>query len=83
MATATALAIPGLNIVVAGAMVSILAGLGAGATTGGLVGALVGSGIHDDEAEIIEEEIGKGGYLIAVHYEKPNQETQIREILSQ
>jgi hypothetical protein len=81
LATATAIAIPGLNIVVAGALVSGLAGLGAGAATGGLLGALVGSGIPEHEAKLHEDQVKDGAILLAVHPKTEEQEETVRDIL--
>jgi predicted phage tail protein len=80
LATATAIAIPGLNIVVAGTAVSALAGLGAGATAGGFIGALAGAGIPEHEAKIYENEIKNGSVLVAVKPENGEQKDQIKDI---
>ena len=60
-AVGTSLAIPALGIVVAGSIAAALAGAGAGAAAGAVVGALVGWGIPDDKAQMLEDEIKKGG----------------------
>ena len=80
MSTATAMAIPGLNIVVAGALVSGLAGLGAGALAGGIVGALVGAGIPEHEAKIYENELKNGSILLAVEAKDNDQKKVIKEL---
>lgn len=80
LSTATALAIPGLNIIVAGSIVSVLAGLGAGATAGGFVGALVGAGIPEHEAKIYEDEIKNGSVLISVEPKNDDQRESIKNI---
>ena len=82
LSTATAMAIPGLNIVVAGAFVSTLAGIGAGATAGGLVGGLVGLGVPEHEAKIYEDEIKDGKILLAVQAENDDQKDQIENIFN-
>jgi uncharacterized membrane protein len=64
--SAGALLIPGLNLIVSGALIGGLAGLGAGAATGSLVGALVGLGIPEHEAKLYEDTVRKGAILIAV-----------------
>jgi hypothetical protein len=61
-----ALLVPGLNLVVSGALVGGLAGLGAGSVTGGLVGALVGLGVPEHEAKLYEDTVRKGAILIGV-----------------
>lgn len=66
LASAGTLLVPGLNLVVSGALVGSLVGLGVGATTGGLVGALVGLGIPEHEAMLFEDAVRKGAILMAV-----------------
>lgn len=80
LSTATALAIPGINVVVAGGIVSALAGLGAGATAGGLVGAMVGAGIPEHEAKIYEDEIKNGAILVVVDPKDDDQQNVIKDI---
>ncbi len=65
--SASVLVIPGLNLVVTGALASSLAGLGAGAMMGGLLGGLIGAGIPEHEARFYEEEVRKGNVLVAVN----------------
>lgn len=81
MATATAVAIPGLNIVIAGAAMSSLAGLGAGAAAGGLIGALAGAGIPEHEAKIYEDELKEGSILLAIEAEDNDQKDQVKKVL--
>jgi len=69
LATAGLLLIPGLNLVVTGALIGGLVGLGSGAITGGLIGALVGFGVPEQEARLYEEAVRKGAVLIAVEAE--------------
>lgn len=82
IAGAGALAIPGLNVVVAGTLVSALAGLGAGAATGGLIGGLIGAGIPEHEAKLYEDEIKNGAILVAVEPSSDSQREQVKNILS-
>ncbi len=81
LATAGTLVIPGLNIVVGGALVGALAGLGTGAMAGGLLGGLVGAGIPEHEATIYENEIKNGAVLIAVAAKDSDQAEQLRDLL--
>ena len=81
--SAGAIAIPGLNLVVSGALVSAIAGLGAGATTGGLIGALVGAGIPEHEAKVYEDEIKNGAILISVEAKNSEQKDLIKQALEQ
>ena len=62
----TAVAIPGLGLVVAGPIAAALAGAGAGATTGGLIGLLVGTGIPEHRAKVYETGVRGGGILLGI-----------------
>lgn len=66
LAGAGTLTIPGLNLVVTGAVVSGLAGAGIGAGAGGLVGGLVGLGVPEHEAKLYEVKLNDGHILLAV-----------------
>jgi len=66
LASAGTLVIPGLNLVVGGALIGALAGLGVGGVTGGLIGSLVGLGVPEHEAKVYEEKIRGGAILLAV-----------------
>lgn len=81
LSTASAMAIPGINVVIVGGLVSALAGLGAGAITGGLVGGLIGAGIPEHEAKIYENEIKDGAILVAIKAENDAQKKRIKDIL--
>ena len=81
LASAGTLFIPGLNIVVSGALVGALAGLGAGGATGGLIGGLVGLGIPEHEAKLYEDAIRKGAILIAVEADDDMRAERVKEIL--
>ena len=76
-----ALVFPGLNLVVAGYLISGLAGLGAGAATGGVIGALVGAGIPEHEAKVYEKELSKDNILIAVRTETSEEADKVERIL--
>ncbi|MEZ0260847.1 MAG: general stress protein [Alphaproteobacteria bacterium] len=81
LGSAGTLVVPGLNLVVAGALVGALAGLGAGAAAGGLVGALVGLGIPENEAKLYENNIQKGSILMAVHASDSARADKVKDIL--
>jgi uncharacterized protein YjbJ (UPF0337 family) len=66
-AAGTALALPGLGLIVAGPLAAALAGAGAGGATGGLIGALIGSGIPEDRAREYEQGIREGGIVLGTH----------------
>lgn len=63
---ATALAIPGIGVVVAGPLAAILGGAGIGAVGGGIAGALAGLGVSDDDAERYRERYEAGDILVVV-----------------
>lgn len=81
LASAGTLLIPGLNLVVSGALIGSLAGLGAGAVTGGLIGALVGLGIPEHEAKLYEDAVRKGAILIAVNAKDDISAERVKDIL--
>lgn len=54
-------------LVVAGPIVSTLAGLGVGGAVGGIAGALIGLGIPEYEAKRYEKFVVGGGILLSVH----------------
>ena len=58
-----------------------LGGGAAGATAGGIVGGLVGLGIPESEAKAYEDQIKKGGYLVAVHVGDSEKGNAIRDIM--
>ena len=81
LASAGTLLIPGLNLVVSGAVIGGLAGLGAGAVAGGLIGSLVGLGIPEHEAKLYEDAVRKGGILLAVRSSDDASTDRIKNIL--
>jgi hypothetical protein len=66
-AIGTTLAIPGLNLLVAGPIAAALAGAGAGGLTGGLIGALVGHGVDKEHAEHYDRGVREGGIVMGVN----------------
>ena len=81
LAIAGTLVIPGLNVVVTGALVGSLAGLATGAVAGGVVGGLIGAGIPEYEAKIYEKEIRSGSILLAVEVSDSAQKDSVKKIL--
>lgn len=81
LASAGTLLIPGLNLVVSGALIGGLVGLGAGAATGGLIGSLVGLGIPEYEAKLYEAAVRKGAILIAVESRDEDTTDRVKGIL--
>ncbi|MGH7549578.1 MAG: hypothetical protein ACREMD_00160 [Gemmatimonadota bacterium] len=69
VALGTAIAIPGLGLVVAGPLLFGLAGAGAGGLTGGLIGGLVGAGMTKERATVYKTAIEEGGVVLAVEPE--------------
>lgn len=78
-AVGTAIALPGLGLVIAGPIVAALAGAGAGGATGGLIGALVGYGIPEKTA--LEYEMGLKDGGIALGF-RPRNATEAGEVVS-
>jgi hypothetical protein len=66
LAIGTAVAVPGLGLVIAGPLVAGLAGTGAGAFTGGVIGGLIGLGIPESNAHAYEEALKSGGVVFGV-----------------
>ena len=64
IAGASAVAIPGLGLLVAGPIAGAIAGAGAGGATGSLVGALIGVGIPETRAAEYERGLKEGGIVI-------------------
>lgn len=83
VASAGVIVIPGVNLVVTGALVGGLAGLATGATAGGLLGGLIGAGIPEHEAKLYEKDIHKGHVLLAVHPENDEQHDKAKEIFEE
>lgn len=81
LGVATAIAIPGLNLVVSGALVSAVAGFGTGAATGGLIGALIGAGIPEHEAKVYEDSVKQGAILLSVHVKDNDQKDKVKTVL--
>ncbi len=65
-ATGTAIAFPGIGLVVAGPIAAALAGAGAGGATGGLIGAIMGAGIPERHAKFYHAGLLDGGIVIGV-----------------
>ena len=78
-AAGTAVALPGLGLVLAGPLAAGLAGAGAGGLTGGLIGALVGAGIPKERAQVYEDSIKNGGIVIGVTPRSHQEATDIQE----
>ncbi len=65
-AVGTTLCVPGLGLVIAGPLAAAIAGAGAGQATDGIVGALIGWGIPDERIKEYDQDLRKGGILMAV-----------------
>lgn len=64
LAAASAVAIPGIGLVVAGPIAGALAGAGAGGAAGSLLGALIGAGIPEERAKVYDRGIRDGGIVL-------------------
>lgn len=78
--SAGALATGGLNLVIAGPLLSTLAGFGAGAAAGGLVGGLIGAGIPEHDIELFSRHLHAGRILVAVETQGPEGARDVRRI---
>ncbi|MPR32560.1 hypothetical protein GBK04_04150 [Cytophagaceae bacterium SJW1-29] len=78
-AIGTAIALPGLGLVIAGPIAAGLAGAGAGGLTGGIIGALVGSGIPEERAAVYKESLENGGIVVGVKARNHEEGTAISD----
>ena len=78
-AVGTAIALPGLGLVIAGPIVAALAGAGAGGATGGIIGSLVGYGIPEKTALEYELGLKQGGIILGF---RPRNATEAGEVVS-
>ena len=77
-----ALAVPGIGpIVVAGPLVSTLAGVGVGAAAGGIIDALMHVGVSRDEAHAHAAKVRAGGAIVTVTVDDEEEEQRAQEIL--
>ncbi|MBC7781102.1 MAG: hypothetical protein H7125_13460, partial [Proteobacteria bacterium] len=67
----TAIAVPGLGLVIAGPIAGALAGAGAGGLAGGGVGALIGWGVPEERVKQYESHINDGGIVMGVTPRNP------------
>jgi hypothetical protein len=81
VAGAGSIALPGLNLIIAGPVVAGLFGASLGAAAGGLVGGLVGLGIPEHEAVLYEGKIRGGHILLAIDARDVEQANKITKIL--
>lgn len=83
VATTTAIAIPGVGLIVAGPIAGAIAGAGAGGATGTLVGALVGAGIPENRAAEYERGLKDGGVVLGTRAKDQAHATELeREFTS-
>jgi hypothetical protein len=73
--------VPMFETVLMGSVISVLTGIGAGASIGALFGAFAGAGVTEYEATIYEGRDKTGGVLIAVEAENDNQQKALKDIL--
>lgn len=80
VAIGTAVALPGLGLIVAGPIVGALAGAGAGGVAGGMVGALVGLGISEENAESYQQALRNGGVVVGVRPHSGDDASRIQQL---
>jgi hypothetical protein len=84
VAGAIATVIPGLGLLLlAGPLAGAIGGLTVGAAAGGIVGLLKDHGISKEEAEFYAEGVKRGGALVTVKGITQEREKQAQEILDQ
>jgi hypothetical protein len=81
VAVSSSIALPGINLIIAGPIAAALAGAGAGAVTGGVIGALVGAGIPEYRAKVYETGLREGGILIGVEAKSKEEIDTLEELL--
>ncbi|MFP4098892.1 MAG: hypothetical protein ACLFU1_08955 [Alphaproteobacteria bacterium] len=77
---ATTGATGGLNLVVAGPLLSTLAGFGGGAAIGGVIGALAGTNMPEYEIEFTRKHLENGHILVAIKAADKDKADQLRTI---
>ncbi|HEX8923390.1 MAG TPA: DUF1269 domain-containing protein [Patescibacteria group bacterium] len=78
----SSITIPGLGLIVAGPLASVLTAAAGGAAAGGVVGALADYGIPDTQAKEFQQGILAGDVVVAVSTDH-DKEQQVEEILDQ
>ena len=72
------MAIPGVGPILAlGPMLTVLAGMGFGATTGGLIGAFHNMGIEKEQAPLYEEAVRRGEIMVAAVVDEQFEEAAV------
>lgn len=82
-AVGTAIALPGIGLVIAGPIVAALAGAGAGGAAGGLVGALIGAGIPEHRAKVYDAGLRAGGILIGIESKSNDEADKLEKLLDE
>ena len=72
-----------VGLVAAGPILAALAGAGTGGVAGGLVGGLVGLGIPEHAAKVMEQQVSRGGILIAVDLASPDERKLADQVFEQ
>jgi hypothetical protein len=68
------------SFIAAGPIMATLAGLGVGGMVGGITGALIAAGIPEYEPKRYEGRLGKGGILLSVHCDRPDEIAHAKQI---
>lgn len=80
-AVGTAIALPGIGLVIAGPIAAALAGAGAGGATGGIIGALIGVGIPEYRAKVYDSGLRGGGILLGVEASSDEDADKLEKLL--
>ena len=81
LTTVAAVALPGVGVLAAGPIVSILAGAGAGAAAGGALGGLVGLGMSEHEVKYYGDVLKSEGVLVTVTTADKQMQKHSRKVL--
>lgn len=79
-AIGTAVAFPGIGLIVAGPIAAGVAAAGAAGVAGGIAGALVGHGVTEDLARTYSATLGQGGVVLAVEPPTPAEAATIQRV---
>lgn len=83
LTSVAAIAIPGVGVLAAGPIVSILAGSGAGAAAGGALGGLIGLGMTEHEVKHYSDVLRSDGVLVVISTRDRKQRDLARKVLDE
>lgn len=81
LTTVAAVGAPGIGLIAAGPVVSLLAGAGAGAATGGALGGMIGLGMTEHELKHYSDIVATDGVLVIVTTNDKRTSERAKDIL--